>query len=157
MSSHNPVSTVQADSVSGNPIEQKSTNNAAWSLSFLSSQYPDGAIPITGASGNVAAATATATLAAHATKSTYITGFEITGGGATAASVIGPTVTGVVTGTLTYTLGVVAGATLGNAPLIVTFCPAIPSSAVNTAIAVVVPSLGAGSTRSTVVAHGYQL
>ena len=115
-------------------------------------------LPITSySSGNVAAATATATLAAVAGKTTYITGFSITGAGATAASVVNPTITGLLGGTQTYTLAVTAGATLANTPLNVFFDPAIPASAVNTAIVVSCPSLGAGNTNNTVNAWGYQL
>lgn len=107
-------------------------------------------------SGNVANAAAVATLAAAAGKTTYISGFEITGGGATAASLVTATVVGLLGGTASYTIGVVAGATAPNSPLVVEFNPPIPASAPNTAIVVTVPALGAGSTNSTVVAHGYQ-
>jgi hypothetical protein len=52
-------------------------------------------IPISASSGNVAAATATATLAAGgANKITYICGFAATGGGATAAAVVNLAVSG---------------------------------------------------------------
>lgn len=113
---------------------------------------------IVGASGNVAAAPAVATLAGVAGKTTYITGFEVTGSGATAASVVLVTMAGLVGGvTATYALAVAAGATVGNAPLIVQFSKPIPANAANTAITVTVPSLGAGNTNSAVVAHGYQL
>lgn len=119
--------------------------------------YPAGATPITASSGNVAAATATATLAAVAGKTTYITGFQITSAGSTAAAVVNPTVTGVITGTMTYTYVTVAGATLANSPLSISFNPPIPASAQNQAIAVVLPSLGAGNTNATVTAQGFQL
>lgn len=117
-----------------------------------------GITAVVGASGNVAAASAVATLAGAAGKTTYITGFEVTGSGATAAAVVLVTVTGLIGGaTATYVLAVVAGATLGNTPLIVQFPKPIPASAENTAIVVTVPTLGAGNTNSAVVAHGYQL
>lgn len=119
--------------------------------------FPAGATPITGASGTVAAATATATLAAVAGKTTYITGFQITSTGSTGAAVVAPTVTGVITGTMTYAYASVAGVTLGNQPLSIVFNPPVPASAVNTAIAVVLPSLGAGNTNATVNAQGFQL
>lgn len=119
--------------------------------------YPAGATPITGASGNVAAATATATLAAVAGKTTYITGFQINSAGSTAAAVVSPTVTGVITGTMTYTYVSVAGVTLGNQPLSIVFNPPLPASAPNTAIAVALPSLGSGNTNATVNAQGFQL
>lgn len=123
----------------------------------VSAVYPIGATPAQSSSGNVAAATATATLAAAVGKTTYITGFIITGSGATAASVVSATVAGTVGGTQTYTFPVVAGAAAGNAPLIVTFPLPVPSSAVNTAIVVTLPSLGAGNTNATASAFGFQL
>ena len=121
------------------------------------SEYPQGAVPITASSGNVAAAVAVATLVADAGKTTYITGFEITGSGATAGVVVTATITGTITGTLSYTVVAVAGALLANAPLIVQFPVPIPASAANTNIVVSCPSLGVGNTNSTVVAHGYNL
>ena len=112
--------------------------------------------PLSASSGNVANAAAVATLAAAAAVTTYISGFEVTSGGATAASLVSITITGLIGGTATYTLGVVAGAAAANVPLVVCFNPPIPASAVNTAIVVTVPALGAGNTNSTVVAHGYR-
>lgn len=119
--------------------------------------FPTGSTPVTASSGNVAAATATATLAAVAAKTTYITGFELTGAGATAGSVVVATVTGTLGGTLSYVFTVPTGATVGCAPLQVEFSPALPGSALNTAIVVSLPSLGAGSTNAAAVAHGFQL
>lgn len=119
--------------------------------------YPVGATPITASSGNVANATATATLTAAAGVTTYISGFQITGGGATAAALVAATVVGIVGGTATYTYGVVAGAVLANPVLQVTFTPPVPASAVNTAIIVSVPAFGAGNTNATVTAQGYRL
>lgn len=119
--------------------------------------YPVGATPVNSSSGNVANAAAVATLPAVAGKTTYITGFEVTGAGATAAAVVGVTVAGVISGTMTYTHAAVAGATALNPQLLVRFGIPIPASAVNTAIVVTVPALGAGNTNSTVVAHGYQI
>ena len=119
--------------------------------------YPTGATAITGASGNVKATAAVASLAAAKDQTTYISGFEITSGGATSAALVNPTVTGTITGTLTYTYGTVAGVTSQNAPLTVTFIPPIPASAVNTKIDVTLPSLGSGNVAATVTAHGFQL
>lgn len=119
--------------------------------------YPAGSTPVAAASGTVAAATATATLAASATKTTYLCSFIITSTGSTAAAVVAPTVTGLVGGTWTLTYATVAGATLANQPLVVTLSRCVPGSAVNTAVVVSVPSLGAGNTNTTVVAQGYQL
>lgn len=113
-------------------------------------------VDITASSGTVAAGAATATLAAATGKVTYICGFAITSTGSTAAAVVAPTVTNVVTGTMTFAYASVAGATLANAPLVVTFSRCIPANAVNTTIVVSMPSLGAGNTNATVNAWGFQ-
>lgn len=125
-------------------------------VAVIGGDYPAASTPITSASGNVAAATATATLAGAASLTTYITGFEFTSAGSTAAAVVTITVTGTISGTLSYTYVTVAGATLANQPLVVQFSPPIPASAVNTSIVVSCPSLGAGNTNATMVAHGYR-
>lgn len=121
------------------------------------SEIPYGAIPITAASGNVANASAVATLAATSTKTTYITGFEVTSGGATTGLNVIVTVTGTITGTLSYIHTFPAGPLVPGNPLVVTFATPIPASAVNTAIVVTLPAGGSGNTHAAVVAHGYQL
>ena len=108
-------------------------------------------------SGNVANANAVATLAAVAGKTTFITGFEVTSGGATTAALVTATVAGLLGGTASYTYGASAGALLANTPLMVTFNPPLPASALNTAIVVTLPALGLGNTNATVAAHGYQI
>lgn len=140
------------------------TQSGAWNVGQSgvwtvgqTSDYPSGATPITADSGNQANATATATLAANAAQRTWITGFLITSSGATGASVVAGTITGVVGGTLHFTYVAVAGATLADNTLAYTFGKPIPSSAINTAIAVSIPALGAGNTNTTVNAFGYQL
>ena len=119
--------------------------------------YPAGATPVQGFSGNVANASAVATLPGVAAKTTYITGFEITGGGATVGSLVSATLAGVLGGTVTYTIGAVTGAAVSNPALVVSFNPPLPASALNTAIVLTVPALGAGNTNSTVSAKGFQL
>ena len=111
--------------------------------------------PITASSGNVAAATATATLSSKPGCTVYLTGFEVTGAGATGASVISVTVTGTIGGTMTYILAIPAGVTTSITPLIVEFSMPIAASNVNTNIVVSAPSFGAGNTNAAVVAHGY--
>ena len=125
-------------------------------------------LPITGAfvqpnsvalassSGNVANASAVATLAGAAGLTTYISGFEITGAGATAASVVTATITGLLGGTLTYVIAVPAGVTAPLPSLVVPFFPPLPSSSVNTNIVVTLSALGAGNTNAAVVAHGFR-
>lgn len=117
-----------------------------------------GAGPVsTFSSGNVANATATATIPAVAGRTGYLTGFEVTGAGATAGSVVNLTVTGLLGGTATYSVVVPTGVTTSITPLVVGVNPPLPASAVNTAIVVSVPAFGAGSTNAAVVAHGFSL
>lgn len=125
-------------------------------LTNIASQYPSGATPIIGSSGNVANAVATATLPNPATRRlAYITGFEVTGAGATAADAVTVTVAGILGGPLAYTYSAVAGVAVENTPLIVSFSPALPASANGVDISVSCPALGAGNTNNTIVAHGY--
>lgn len=109
----------------------------------------------TQSSGNVAAAVAAATIAGVAAKTTYISGFSVTGAGATVGAVVSVTVTGLLGGTATYTYTAATGATVGNTPLIILFGPPMPASTTNTSIVVSCPSLGAGNTNNTVVVTGY--
>lgn len=100
-------------------------------------------------------ASAAASLSAKPGLTNYLTGFEITSGGATAAALALVTIVGLLGGTLTYVLGVVAGVAAANAPLLVTFNPPLPASAVNTAITLTVPALGSGNTQAAIVMHGF--
>lgn len=117
-----------------------------------SSQYPSGAVPITASAVGTTAAT-TATLAAAAGVKTYICGFSIRAN-ATAAATANSTVTGTITGALNFTqwtAPVASGIGLTEER----FNPCVPSSAVNTAIAVVSAAPGSGGVVS-VSAWGYQ-
>lgn len=118
--------------------------------------YPPGASVVQASSGNVAAATGTATLPAAAGKTTWIFGFDVYGSGATAASVISCTVTNLISATATYTLVVPAGVTTTITPLSIRFPEPIQANAVNTTIPVSCPSFGAGNTNATVNAYGFQ-
>lgn len=130
---------------------------AAWlSVTEARAQQQPHQYPVAGASGNVAAAAAVATLPGAAGLTTFIAGFEITAGGATAASCVSATVAGVVPGTLTYSYCAPAGVAVSGLPLLVQFNPPLPATSVNTAIVVTLPSLGSGNTSAAVVAHGYQ-
>ena len=105
----------------------------------------------------MANASAVATLAGAAAKTTWITGFQITASGATAAGCVSATVTGVITGTMTYTYCAPVGAAVGAGPLNVSFPSPIPANAVNTSIVVTLPALGAGNINAAVSAQGFQL
>lgn len=117
--------------------------------------YPEDATPLHTGSGVVANAAATATLAAVASQTNYLTGFEITAGGATAAAIVTATITGLLGGTRSYIFGVPAGAAVIANPLVVQFAKPIPASAANTAIVLNVPALGAGNLACTAIAHGF--
>lgn len=118
-------------------------------------------VPVGNSSGDVAAATATATLPAASGVTTYIEGFDLTGGGATGAGVIVGTITGLQTqtGTLTFDVAIAAGATApmnAQGGLFVRFPTPIPASAPNTAIVVSFPTFGAGNLHACVTAYGFQ-
>lgn len=121
----------------------------------VGSPYVEGATALIAGSGNVANASAAATLTGTATTTVYISGFEVTGSGATAALPVTVTVAGLLGGTRSYTYNFASGALVGNTPLIVHFNPPLPASAINTAIVVTCPAGGAGNTNNTVVAHGF--
>ncbi len=121
------------------------------------SQYPTGAVAVTG-SGTGTVGVVTATLAAASGKTTFICGYSYTGTNATLATVGSVTVTGVITATMSFGFTTLAlGITIPDpSPLVQNFYPCIPGSAVNTAIAVNGPALGSGATLATVAAWGYQ-
>ena len=115
---------------------------------------PTGAVQLNGASGNVANATATATLAPASGRTAWLTGFELTGTGATGASVIQDTVTGVLGGTMVYDV-VIPASTAQQVALIVEFSMPLQASVAGGNIVVSSPAFGAGNTNASVNAHGF--
>ena len=109
--------------------------------------YPN-TTPLIAGSGNVANASAVATLTPSTTTTAYISGFEVTGSGATAGLPVTVTVAGLLGGTRSYTYTFVAGVLVGNTPLIIAYDPPLPASAINTAIVVTCPASGAGGSSS---------
>lgn len=111
-------------------------------------------------SGNVANAAAVATLPAIPAAPPLgagqwkVTGVEITAAGATGASVVTATVTGLLGGTMSYTVAVPAGVTAAINPIAVPFNPPLDGIA-GSAIVLTLPALGAGNTNAAVVIHGY--
>jgi hypothetical protein len=119
---------------------------------------PNGlAVQIGNTSGNVANAIAIANLTGVAGKTNYITGFKVTGSGATAALPVTVKLTGVTGGERDYTYGAAAGVLVMNNGLDVQFPGGLAATAANTTILVTCPALGSGNTNNTVTAEGYQL
>jgi hypothetical protein len=117
--------------------------------------YPSGSTVTIAGSGNVANASAVAALGTASGKLTYLTGFTVTGAGATAASVIAVTVAGLLGGSRIYDVVVPAGVTTTIQPLNVQFTYPLPASAVNTAITVTAAAFGSGNTNAAAVAQGF--
>lgn len=112
---------------------------------------------VLGDSGNVANASAVATLAGTAAKTTYITGFCLSASGATAGADVTATITGLLGGTKSYTFTFPLGAAVPAQPINVQFSRPLPASAQNTAIVVTLPAGGTGNTNAAATAEGYQL
>jgi hypothetical protein len=122
----------------------------------IASPYPFGSVPLNATSGDVAAATAAATLSASAGKTTYITGFTFTSTGSTGAATVDITVTDG-TWTVTFVYVSVAGATTANTQLAITFPYPLAASAANTTIVASCPTLGTGNLHACMNAYGFKL
>jgi hypothetical protein len=108
------------------------------------------------ASSTGAAGAISATLT-HATgKTTYLTGFTVTGSGATAASVITVTLAGCAGGTMSFVMAIPAGVTAAVQPLSVSFNPALAAATPSSDIVLSVPTLGPGNTNIAASLWGYQ-
>jgi hypothetical protein len=116
---------------------------------------PIGSTLVGQSSANQANAQAQVTLAGAAGLTTYLTGFVITVGGATAAAQVLATITGLLGGTMTLPVSVPGVATSADQPIVVSGLN-IPASAVNTAIVLTLPALGVGNTAAAVSLFGYQ-
>ena len=116
---------------------------------------PTGTTQFIAGSGNVANAAAVATVGSGANFA-YLTGFDLTGGGATAAGIIQVTVSGLAVsgGTLVWTVMVPAGATGGITPLMPRFNPPLKSAAA-TNIIVTAAAFGVGNTNATLNVYGF--
>lgn len=126
-------------------------------FSWMLSPLVAGATLLAVSSGNVANANAVATLPGVASKTTYLSSFLVTSGGATVGLIVNGTITGLLGGTMTFNYAAVAGVLLGGQALPVAFPIAIPASAPNTSIVLTLPALGLGNTNAAVFAVGYQL
>jgi len=118
---------------------------------------PAGATQNRGASGNVAATAAVATLDSDAAKTTYIAGFSLTAAGATTALPVIATVVGLLGGTMSFIFTFPAGVLIAAQSVNIFFDPPLPASAVDTDIVVTLPSGGAGNTHASANAWGYKV
>lgn len=106
-------------------------------------------------SGNVANAQAQASITpSSATKTTYCSGIEVYAGGATVGLLVDVTVAGLLGGSRTFPFMAPLGIAIAAQPFVIDFNPPIPASAVNTAISVTLPALGAGNAKAQVVIKG---
>jgi len=148
MDSNRDLRTVQVDG-SGNVIDYTQNINVA--------PGPGGRVDVSCSTGNVAAAVATCTMPATTGKTTYVTGFDISGSGATVGSVVTCTLTNTNSGTMSYTFAATAGALLADTPVSKDFKTPLKATASNTAPVLSCPSLGTGNTNMTINAYGYEL
>lgn len=149
-----PALATQLDNATGQETFQKSMGGVIMTFGV---PYPSGVTPLNSSSGNKSNQAATASLPATAGKTNFVTGFEITSGGAVTALLAVATLTGLVGGQLDYVIGVLAGAVLLNQPLVVVFNPPLPASGVNVAINLTVPALGIGNTNAAATIRGFQM
>jgi hypothetical protein len=106
-----------------------------------------------GASGDIANGTATAVIPAAAGQSICLTGFEITGSGATSAKDVVATITSY-NKPLTYAIHVPAGVNVGMTPFGVQFYPAVLLPPSTSGILTVQP-FGIGNKHASAVLHGF--
>ena len=88
----------------------------------------------------------------------YITGLEVTGAGATAASIVTVTLNGLYSGiTMQWDIAIPAGVTTPITPLVLNFTPPISGGTIGAGNTLTVPAFGAGNTNAKANLRGYQL
>ena len=117
---------------------------------------PNGALILGSSSGNVANATATATLSTPVNGTNYVSAFGLTAAGATAAGVVVATLTGVVGGPFSYIICVPAGAQSHVQGIFREF-PIPIAGLPGQSIVFSCPALGAGNTNCAVNLQGFRL
>ena len=120
------------------------------------SAAPQNRVPVVAGSGNVANASAVATLGSDAGRTTYLAGFSITAAGVTTALPVIVTIVGLAGGTQSYIFVFPAGVLISAQPLNVTFDPPLPASGFDVDIVVTLPAGGAGNTHAAANAWGHK-
>lgn len=136
---------VQGPDTVGTPLLVQSTPPGATVLS----QSP------VNTSASVANATLTLTMPAVAGQTNYVTGFELTVGGATAATSVVATMTNIVGGTQSWVVAVPAVPASGVNSFSVEFTYPLKATGVNTSVVLSLPAAGAGNTNTTGSLHGF--
>lgn len=129
----------------------------AYLVTLAASAYPATSTPLSASSGIVANNPASASLVGAAGKTTYITGFEVTGTGATNALPVTVTVGNVAGGNLSYSYAAVGDPLAANVPLIVPFNPPLPASGPNVTITVSCQKLDGGNIQNSINVHGFRV
>src|SRR5262245_28049648 len=124
-------------------------------LDYLPPDSPTGA-PLSG-SGTTGASANNITFAAVANATKHVTGFTITGAGATAGSTILVTLTGTIGGTLNWKMIIPAGAGVAVTALSERFPTPLRGTGPNVAVTLNVPSFGAGNTDVAVNLYGFKI
>jgi hypothetical protein len=122
-----------------------------------SSDIPVMKTGLSASSGNVANATATASLPAKVGQIAYMTSWLVAASGATAGATVNLTVTGLAGGTLTVPFTFPAGANVAAYALTPTYYPGLQAAAANTPITISLPAGGAGNTNAAVSVQGFYL
>ena len=123
-------------------------------VALFGGNTPVGASTYYQGSGNVANAIATAGIGSG-TNNSWLAGFDVTGAGAVAASIVQVTVTGLAIqgGSFVWHIVVPAGVTTSITPLSVRFNPPLKSNA-GTNIVVSVAAFGTGNTNAALNVYG---
>lgn len=148
--------TTLADIATGTPTVATTTTVSSMPVLHID-PYPTGSEPYAAGSGDVGNSIATATIASTGSIVAWLYGFDVYSSGATGASVVLVTVTGLrASATLTFPLAVSVGAAVQNAPLSLRFNPPLMAQSAGTPIVVTVPALGAGNLHCAANVYGYR-
>jgi hypothetical protein len=118
--------------------------------------YPTGATPMLATATGAATGISTS-LNPSAGRTSYLSGVQVTGLGATTGSIVTLGIAGLQGGTLTFYITVPTGATVPIVPLILGFNPALPANGPNTNIFTSLASFGTGNTVANLSTQGFQI
>lgn len=122
---------------------------------YYSRQYSDGQKVVVVDSDQKAAASASGVITASATQRAHLDKVIVGGLGATSTGTAVLTIAGAIGDDISFPIVIPAGATVGITPLVLSFDPPLPGSALGDDITVTLASFGTGNTRAdlTVIGH----